>query len=117
MSVARRTFASSGSVSKDLVQDLYIKELKAYKAPPVAKDAHVGVTKEFSAPKAPTTPALPADLSAELAAYETSEPTLAEVQHATSTAGAHDDADGSGAGPKEFLAFLEADLPKEEAHH
>jgi F-type H+-transporting ATPase subunit h len=81
----------------DLIQDLYLKELKTYKAPLVvsravcihlssprslgwwgkqAKDAHVGVVKAFSAPALPSPPALP-DLATELVAYDATEPTRA----------------------------------------
>jgi len=53
----------------DLVQDLYMKELKAYKVPPVKAgdaDAHV---QKFSPPKAPKSPE-EADIANELKAYE-----------------------------------------------
>ncbi|KAH9062630.1 ATP synthase complex subunit H-domain-containing protein [Lactarius deliciosus] len=55
--------------SLHLVQDLYLKELRIYKAPPAAKDAHVGAVKAFSVPTAPSVPTLP-DLATELAAYD-----------------------------------------------
>ena len=53
----------------DLVQDLYMKELKAYKIPPVKAgdaDAHV---QKFSPPKAPKSPE-EAEIANELKAYE-----------------------------------------------
>jgi F-type H+-transporting ATPase subunit h len=53
----------------DLVQDLYMKELKAYKVPPVKAgdaDAHV---QKFSPPQAPKSPE-EADIANELKAYE-----------------------------------------------
>lgn len=37
----------------DLVQELYLKELRAYKPVPEPKDGHVGHVKEISMPKAP----------------------------------------------------------------
>jgi hypothetical protein len=80
-----------------------------------AKDAHVGVVKSFSAPSAPKAPSPPIDLASELAAYDAAEPTLAAAS--TTKAAAAEIADDAGAGAKEFLAFLEADLPKPEAHH
>ncbi|KAF7980449.1 hypothetical protein HWV62_38304 [Athelia sp. TMB] len=113
-----RGFASSSASRKDFVQDLYVKELKAYKAPPAvciiyAKDAHVGAVKNFSAPSPPKAPALPQDLAAELSAYESSEPSKVQATQTTTT---HDQTAGSGADG--YLAFLEADVPKaEEAHH
>ena len=54
----------------DLVQDLYVKELKAYKAPPAAKDAAAAV-KKFVLPAAPAAPApVTANLAGDLEAYE-----------------------------------------------
>ncbi|KAF8646260.1 hypothetical protein AX16_007300 [Volvariella volvacea WC 439] len=114
---ARVTVSASRSFSttplrRDLVRDIYLREIKAYKPAPVAKDAHVGAVKTFNLPPAPQTPALPADLASELSAYDAAEPTLADAP-----APAVDAAAGSAAGPEEFLAFLEQDLPKPEHHH
>jgi len=92
-----------------------LKELKGYKAPPVAKDAHVGVVKNYSAPSTPKAPELPSDLAGELSKYDATEPTLAESPKAASTS-THEDEELSG-GAKEFLAFLEKDLPKPVHHH
>jgi F-type H+-transporting ATPase subunit h len=111
--VVRRTFASSSAVRKDLVQDLYIKELKGYKPKPLAKDAHVGVVKAYSTPSVPKPPTLPTDLSAELTAYDASNPTVdtkAEVKSEFAEAGAE------GEGAEAFLQFLEKDIPKVEHH-
>ncbi|KAF8918370.1 ATP synthase complex subunit H-domain-containing protein [Mucidula mucida] len=110
--VRSRPFSSTAAARKDLVQDLYLKELKAYKPTPATQDAHVGLVKTFSAPIAPQAPALPSDLASELSAYDASEPTLAEVQAAT-TLSETEVAGGANA----YLDFLEADLPKPEAHH
>ncbi|GJE95579.1 ATP synthase complex subunit H-domain-containing protein [Phanerochaete sordida] len=71
-------FSTSSVVRKDLIQDLYIKELKGYKPAPAAKDAHVGAVKAYSLPPKPQAPALPADLASELSAYDAAEPTKAE---------------------------------------
>jgi len=106
-----RLLSTTAVTRKDLVQDLYLKELKAYKAPPQAKDAHVGAVKEYSAPSPPKAPALPSDLASELAQYDAEEPVLADSAPTT-----HATEEVSG-GAKEFLAFLEQDLPKPEAHH
>merc|ERR1712093_395330 len=60
-SVARtssRTFTTSALVKKDFVQDLYLRELKAYKPKEVAANAHVGQVKEFHSPSAPKAPAV-----------------------------------------------------------
>jgi len=104
--------STTSSVRKDFVQDLYLRELKAYKPLPTAKDAHLGSVKELRIPHAPAAPSLPSDLSAELSAYDKSQPTLADQLSPPSTASA--DAPG---GADAFLAFLEQDAPKEEAHH
>jgi len=109
-----RALSVSAVSRKDLVQDIYVRELKAYKAPVSAKDAHVGNVKAFSAPTSPTPPDLPRDIAAELAAYEASEPTIADApQAAVSPA----DAESGAGGAEAFLAYLEADIPKAEAHH
>jgi len=66
--------------------------------------------KEFSAPAPPQTPALPADLASEPAQYEpfsipsTTTADAGHVASGTTDAGA-------------FLSFLEADIPKGEAHY
>ncbi|KIM41951.1 hypothetical protein M413DRAFT_71087 [Hebeloma cylindrosporum] len=109
---SKRAFASSAVSRKDLVQDLYLREVKAYKPTPLGKDAHVGAVKKFSLPPSPKSPALPTDLAAELEAYDAAEPTLAaRVAQATTAT-----EEGTG-GAEEFLAFLEQDLPKVEHHH
>ncbi|KAH7908845.1 ATP synthase complex subunit H-domain-containing protein [Hygrophoropsis aurantiaca] len=109
-----RTFSTSSVARKDLVQDLYIKELKAYKAPPAAKDAHVGVVKAYSLPPAPKAPTLPADLAAELSAYDATEPTKAEAETVAKTSASSEDV---GKGADAFLGFLEADVKVAEVHH
>ncbi|KIL64557.1 hypothetical protein M378DRAFT_163007 [Amanita muscaria Koide BX008] len=106
-----RNFSSSSVARKDIIQDLYLREIKAYKPAAIAKDAHVGVVKSYSLPPAPKPPVLPTDLASELAAYESSEPTLASRAAAQETSGEGE------SGAEEFLAFLEQDLPKPEAHH
>ncbi|KAK7045489.1 hypothetical protein VNI00_007742 [Paramarasmius palmivorus] len=107
-----RLFSSSVVSRKDLVQDLYLRELKAYKPAPVPKDAHVGSVKQYSAPAAPKAPSLPSDLAAELSAFDASEPTLATAPKPVSSSSA-DTVSGADA----YLDFLEQDLPKREEHH
>ncbi|EKM52822.1 uncharacterized protein PHACADRAFT_261472 [Phanerochaete carnosa HHB-10118-sp] len=75
-------FSTSSVVRKDLVQDMYIRELKSYKPTPPAKDAHVGAIKAYSLPPKPQAPALPTDLASELAAYDATEPTKADTKAA-----------------------------------
>ncbi|KAG8215203.1 ATP synthase complex subunit H-domain-containing protein [Butyriboletus roseoflavus] len=112
---ARSARAFSSSVTRrDLVQDLYIRELKSYIPPVAAKDAHVGSVKVFTAPAAPKPPVLPADLAADLTAYDASEPAkaVAEAVKPTSLSG-----EQVGDGAEAFLTFLEADAKPAEAHH
>ncbi|KAF9463343.1 ATP synthase complex subunit H-domain-containing protein [Collybia nuda] len=105
-----RAFASTSASRKDLVQDLYLSQIKAYKPAPPAKDAHVGVVKAYSLPPSPVAPSLPSDLAAELTAYDAVEPTKVEVAVASGSA-------EEVAGAEAYLSFLEADIPKPEAHH
>ncbi|KAF9472672.1 hypothetical protein BDN70DRAFT_886757 [Pholiota conissans] len=111
---SKRAFASSAASRKDFVQDLYLREIKAYKPVPQAKDAHVGVVKKFSLPPSPATPKLPADLAAELAAYDAAEPSVAEGAPAAQASATSDEPAG---GADAFLTFLEQDLPKPVHHH
>lgn len=53
----------------DLVQDLYLRELKAYKIPTVKASDSEGHVQKFSAPKAPKSPE-ETDIANELKAYE-----------------------------------------------
>ncbi|KAJ7079599.1 ATP synthase complex subunit H-domain-containing protein [Mycena belliarum] len=108
-----RTFSSSPAARKDIVQELYLKEIKAYKAPPAVKDAHVGVVKSYTMPPVPKAPALPADLASELSAYDASEPSAVEKKAAPSADAHAELADG---GAEAFLELLEADVPP-EGHH
>ncbi|PCH42896.1 hypothetical protein WOLCODRAFT_102755 [Wolfiporia cocos MD-104 SS10] len=105
-------FSTSAAARKDFIQELYLKELKAYKPPPPAKDAHVGAVKTYSIPPAPQPPTIPVDLASELSAYDATEPVVAG---AAETSAASPETLTTGADT--FLAFLEADEPREEAHH
>ncbi|KAJ5103643.1 hypothetical protein N7532_004172 [Penicillium argentinense] len=67
-----RTFLTSAVRRADPVQDLYLRELKAYKPTPIKAgdaDAHV---QKFALPKAPASPE-EANLAGELSAYESQE--------------------------------------------
>ncbi|KAF9314753.1 hypothetical protein BG003_003865 [Podila horticola] len=68
--MAVRSFtAPSAPMMKDILKDLYIKELQNYKPAPEAKDVDVSQVKDFKAPAAPKTPVI--DAAADLAAWET----------------------------------------------
>ncbi|KAJ2794499.1 hypothetical protein H4S07_006740, partial [Coemansia furcata] len=67
--VAVRGFSVSAASKKDFLQDLYLKEIRGYKADPKASKADV-TTKEFVAPKAAQAPKSDVDLEADIKAYE-----------------------------------------------
>lgn len=67
--------------------------------------------KEYKAPPTPTPPVL-ADLASELSEYDAQEPIPATTATAT-----HTSTEEFGGGAKEFLEFLEQDLPKPDVHH
>ncbi|MCJ1396884.1 hypothetical protein MMC11_000074 [Xylographa trunciseda] len=66
-----RTFIKPTAVRQaDLVQDLYLRELKAYKPSPVKASDADGHVMTFSAPKPPKSPE-EGDIANDLKAYET----------------------------------------------
>ncbi|RUS31832.1 ATP synthase complex subunit H-domain-containing protein [Jimgerdemannia flammicorona] len=68
--MALRNFtAPSAPARKDVVQDLYIKELKNYK-PVEEKTIEAGQVKDLHLPLPPPVPDVKEDLSAELATYD-----------------------------------------------
>ncbi|EER37108.1 conserved hypothetical protein [Histoplasma capsulatum var. duboisii H88] len=72
LTAARRTFIATPIRQAELVQDMYLREVRAYKFPPSQPsdaDAHV---QKFSAPKPPPSPE-EANLATDLKAYETQE--------------------------------------------
>ncbi|KIS69838.1 uncharacterized protein UMAG_02360 [Mycosarcoma maydis] len=109
-----RALSSSAVASKDFVQELYIKELKGYKAPPKAADAHKGQVREFQTPAAPKAPAVPSssELSSQLEAYAAAEPDHAEAATTSSSEGALTE----GGDVNAYLREAAADV-KVEAHH
>ncbi|KAG9233529.1 putative ATP synthase subunit H, mitochondrial [Amylocarpus encephaloides] len=101
--IAKRTFITPTAVRQaDLVQDMYLKELKAYKAPAVKATDSEGQVQTFTAPKAPKSPE-EADIASELKAYEAS---AVEIEG---------QAEGGAATNQEFEWFEEE--PEEDAHH
>ncbi|KAL8763751.1 MAG: hypothetical protein Q9184_000543 [Pyrenodesmia sp. 2 TL-2023] len=83
------SWLATSTRSPDLVQDLYLKELRNYKAPALkASDAESHVQK-FSAPKAPLSPD-EGDIAQDLKDYENQQVEL-EGQSATGNAGAHEE--------------------------
>ncbi|KAF2473346.1 uncharacterized protein BDR25DRAFT_257739 [Lindgomyces ingoldianus] len=69
--LSRRTFIIPTAVRPaDLVQDMYLRELKAYKPPQVKASDAEGHVQKFTIPPAPASPE-EADIASELKAYET----------------------------------------------
>ncbi|KAI5360990.1 Putative ATP synthase, F0 complex, subunit H [Septoria linicola] len=81
---ARRTFIATPVRAADLVQDMYLKELKAYKPAPLKANDAEGQVQKFAIPTPPKSPE-EADLQSGLQEYEQSTP---EVQGASSDASA-----------------------------
>ncbi|KAH8808157.1 ATP synthase H chain mitochondrial precursor [Xylogone sp. PMI_703] len=70
--VAKRTFITPTAVRQaDLIQELYLRELKAYKAPAVKPTDAEGHVQVFTPPKTPKSPE-ETDIASELQAYEAS---------------------------------------------
>ncbi|SAM62166.1 uncharacterized protein UBRO_03850 [Ustilago bromivora] len=109
-----RALSSSAVASKDFVQELYVKELKGYKAPPKAADSHKGQVREFQTPSAPKAPAVlsSSELSSQLEAYATAEPDHAEAVASSFSEGALTE----GGDVNAYLREAAADV-KVEAHH
>ncbi|KAK9327719.1 ATP synthase complex subunit H-domain-containing protein [Lipomyces starkeyi] len=80
--VLRRRFGTS-MPRRDIIQDLYLKELKSYKAPPVKATDSVGQVKPWVAPLAPTPPVVEASAPADLSEYESQ---IVEVEGVATTA-------------------------------
>ncbi|KDN39855.1 hypothetical protein K437DRAFT_279314 [Tilletiaria anomala UBC 951] len=97
------------------VQELYLRELKAYKPPQKAADTHIGQVREFATPSAPKAPAAPSssELASQLDAYASAEPDRIE---ASAKGSSGDSLTESGEDVHAFLANAAADI-KVEAHH
>jgi len=72
-----RNFTVSGS-TKDIIRNLYIRELKSYKPTQAVTASEVGQVKELSLPATPELPKIDEDISSELAAYEVEDLPLPE---------------------------------------
>ena len=87
-----------------MVQDMYLKELKAYKPPPVKPNDAEGHVQKFTMPKAPQSPE-EANLQNDLKSYEEQIP---EVEG---------QAEGSSEAQEEFDWFQEEEDEEEEHGH
>jgi F-type H+-transporting ATPase subunit h len=82
---------------------------------PQTKEAAAAAVRSYNAPTPPTAPQLPSDLAAELSKFDAQEPTIGQSAAPAQTAAASTEEGGEGV--KEYLAFLEQDLPKADKHH
>ncbi|KAJ9107542.1 hypothetical protein QFC21_001000 [Naganishia friedmannii] len=112
-----RSFSTSQVARKDLIQDLYLNQLRSYKPSAKAADAHLSSVKSYAAPAAPQAPTLPSDLTAELSKFDATEPVLSSSSSTTTATVAATEDEGIAGGAKEYLEFLEKDAPKADAHH
>lgn len=95
---------NTDKIAADLVQDMYLRELKNYKPTPIKPSDAEGQVQKFAMPQAPKSPE-EADISNDLKAYETQQ---VEVEGQSSE---------SGAAPVEQDWFEEEEEEEEAAHH
>ncbi|CAO1615821.1 unnamed protein product [Parajaminaea phylloscopi] len=116
---ASRSLSTSVVARRDLIQEAYLRELKAYKPAAKSADSHKGSVREFHQPQAPKAPETPSSssLSSELDAYASSEPDIVEAVKSVSAASEESAASAAAGGAKAFLEEARKDYPKEEAHH
>ncbi|KAK4967608.1 ATP synthase F0 subcomplex subunit H atp14 [Elasticomyces elasticus] len=101
----RRTLITPTAVRQaDLVQDMYLRELKSYKPPPVKASDAEGHVQKFNPPKPPPSPE-ESDIAKDLQAYETQ---AVEVEGQSSE---------DGAAPVNDDWFVEEEDEPETPHH
>lgn len=93
------------TIVADLVQDLYLRELKNYKVPQVKASDSEGHVLTFKAPKAPKSPE-ESDLASDLKAYESSK---VETEGTSS--------DGAAAVEQDWFEEPDYEEDKKDAHH
>ncbi|RSL80374.1 hypothetical protein BHE90_005404 [Fusarium euwallaceae] len=101
----RGFIAPTVSRRADFVQELYLKELKAYKIPAVKETDSEGQVQTFSAPKTPSSPE-ETDLAGSLKEYESMAVEIEGQDTSAQTA----------SGTPEVADWLEAE-EEDEAHH
>ncbi|KAF2191047.1 hypothetical protein K469DRAFT_735933 [Zopfia rhizophila CBS 207.26] len=89
--VSRRTFIIPTAVRQaDLVQDMYLRELKSYKPPQVKASDAEGHVQKFAIPNAPASPE-EGDIASELKAYESQQVELEGTSTEGTTARVEED--------------------------
>lgn len=96
---------TTARIARNSIQDLYVKELKAFKPISLTSKDAEGAVKPWTAPIAPAVPGLEADAATQLGEYA-AEP--------VEVASAADAAAGANEASSEWFVFEEAE---EEAHH
>ncbi|GAA5989998.1 hypothetical protein JCM10908_002415 [Rhodotorula pacifica] len=102
-----RSFSAQQVARKDFVQELYVKELRAYKPKPAASAQ--GATKSYSTPTAPKAPVVPDanQLAQELEAYDSAAPVDAAAPSAPGIAAEATEGDEAALGADEYLKLCE----------
>ncbi|KAI1485117.1 ATP synthase complex subunit H [Biscogniauxia mediterranea] len=106
VNAVRGFIAPTVSRRADFVQELYLKELKAYKPTPLKDSDAVGQVQVFSAPKAPKSPE-ETDLANSLKEYENM---AVEVE-------GNEGAAGASSTPAVVEDWLELEEDEEDDHH
>lgn len=68
--VSVRAMSATAIRRADIIQDLYVKEVKAFKAPTLTAADAAGSVKSWAAPAAPAPPAVEGDVAADLSEYD-----------------------------------------------
>ncbi|KAK4046128.1 hypothetical protein OIV83_006324 [Microbotryomycetes sp. JL201] len=108
-----RQFSAQAVVRKDFVQELYLKELKAYK-PSTNAAAQAGAVKSYSTPSAPKAPEVPdsAALAKDLESYDAAAVPVDAPKASSAAAGEGEEAGDADA----YLELCEADVKVEAKH-
>ncbi|KAH7403534.1 ATP synthase complex subunit H-domain-containing protein [Cadophora sp. MPI-SDFR-AT-0126] len=101
--VSRRTFITPTAVRQaDIIQELYVKELKAHKVPPIKPNDAEGQIHKFNPPTPPKSPE-DVDIANELKSYETQ---TVEIE-----------GQAEGGAVEQDVDWFEQEPEEEEAHH
>ncbi|KIW19799.1 hypothetical protein PV08_00374 [Exophiala spinifera] len=108
MPLTRRSFTiSSAARMPDLVQDLYLKELKAYKPPPQKASDAEGQVQKFTPPPTPNSPE-ETNLASEMQDYESQ---AVEIEGQAAAGEAEE------GGEEDFFEDIEKIDEEDAAHH
>ncbi|GAA5828082.1 hypothetical protein JCM5353_003179 [Sporobolomyces roseus] len=110
-----RSFSVQQVARKDFIQELYVKELKAYK--PTSTPSAAGATKSYSTPSAPKAPEVPSadQLAKELSEYDNAVLSTDSSAPSSSASGASAE-EAENLGADDYLKLVEADVAVEKKH-